>query len=115
GASPLGTLFRVVVPLMAPAILVSMVLGLIRSLEAFEIELLLGVPAGIYVYSTKIRDLVQYEPPQYAPASALGVAFLALLLILVWLQRRYLGRRVFRTVGGRGFSMRETQLGSWRW
>ncbi len=115
GASTLGTLFRVVVPLMAPAILVSTVLGLIRSLEAFEIELLLGVPAGIYVYSTKMRDLIQFEPPQYAPSSALGVAFLGILLLLVWLQRRYLGQRVFRTISGRGFSTRETQLGSWRW
>jgi iron(III) transport system permease protein len=115
GASTIGTLVRIVVPVMAPAILVSSVLGLIRALEAFEIELLLGVPIGFYVFSTKIRDLVQYEPPQYAPASALGVAFLAILLLLVWFQRRYLGKRVYKTIGGRGFSTRETQLGAWRW
>src|SRR6266540_6609752 len=35
GASTLGTLVRIVVPIMAPAILVSTILGLIRSLEAF--------------------------------------------------------------------------------
>ena len=46
---------------MMPAILVSTVLGLIRSMEAFEIELLLGVPIGLFVYSTKIRDLVAYQ------------------------------------------------------
>ncbi len=115
GASTIGTLVRIVVPVMAPAILVSSVLGLIRALEAFEIELLLGVPIGFYVFSTKIRDLVQFEPPQYAPASALGVAFLVLLLALVWLQRWYLAGKVYRTIGGRGFSTRETQLGRWRW
>ena len=42
GASPWRTLWRVVVPLLAPTILVVLVLGTIRSLEAFEIELVLG-------------------------------------------------------------------------
>jgi iron(III) transport system permease protein len=115
GASTLGTLFRIVVPIMAPAILVSTILGLIRSFEAFEIELLLGVPIGLFVYSTKIRDLVAFEPPQYAPASALGVAFLGILLLMVALQRWYLGRRMYRTISGRGFSTRLTMLGAWKW
>jgi len=115
GASTLGTLFRVVVPLMMPAILVSTVLGLIRSMEAFEIELLLGVPIGLFVYSTKIRDLVAYEPPEYAPATALGTMFLLVLLLLVFLQRWYVGKRMFRTVTGRGFSTRPVSLGKWRW
>ena len=76
GANPVVTLVRIVIPLMMPAILVSTVLGLIRSMEAFEIELLLGVPIGLFVYSTKIRDLVAYEPPEYAAATALGSIFL---------------------------------------
>src|SRR5437867_9711312 len=100
GANPVVTLIRIVVPLMMPAILVSTVLGLIRSMEAFEIELLLGVPIGLFVYSTKIRDLVAYEPPAYAPATALGSIFLLLLLIMVALQRSYLGQRLYRTVTG---------------
>ena len=115
GASTLGTIFRVVVPLMMPAILVSTILGLIRSMEAFEIELLLGVPIGLFVYSTKIRDLVAYEPPEYAPATALGTMFLVVLLALVVFQRWYVGRRMFRTVTGRGFSTRPVSLGRWRW
>jgi iron(III) transport system permease protein len=100
---------------MMPAILVSTILGLIRGLEAFEVELLLGVPIGLFVYSTKIRDLVAYEPPAYAPATALGAIFLAVLLLMVWMQRRYLGKRMYRTVSGRGFSTNPTSLGRWRW
>jgi iron(III) transport system permease protein len=115
GASPVVTLFRVIIPLMMPAILVSTVLGLIRSMEAFEIELLLGVPIGLFVYSTKIRDLVAYEPPEYAPATALGSIFLVLLLVMVALQRSYIGQRFYRTVTGRGFSVNPTSLGRWRW
>ena len=115
GANPVVTLIRIVIPLMMPAILVSTVLGLIRSMEAFEIELLLGVPIGLFVYSTKIRDLVAYEPPEYAPATALGSIFLLLHLIMVALQRSYLGQRLYRTVTGRGFSTNPTSLGRWRW
>ena len=115
GANPTMTLIRIVVPLMMPAILVSTVLGLIRSMEAFEIELLLGVPIGLFVYSTKIRDLVAYEPPDYASATALGSIFLLLLLVMVALQRSYLGQRHYRTVTGRGFSTNPTSLGRWRW
>jgi len=115
GASTLGTVFRVVIPLMMPAILVSTILGVIRSMEAFEIELLLGVPIGLYVYSTKIRDMVTYEPPEYAPATALGTMFLVVLLALVAFQRWYVGRKMFRTVTGRGFSTRVVALGRWRW
>jgi iron(III) transport system permease protein len=115
GVTTLGTLRRIVVPLMAPAILVSTILGLIRSLDAFEIELLLGTPIRLFVYSTKIRDLVTFEPPMYAPASALGSVLLVVLLLLVALQRLYLRKRVYRTISGRGFSTRETPLGRWRW
>lgn len=115
GVTTLGTLRRIVVPLMAPAILVSTILGLIRSLDAFEIELLLGTPIRLYVYSTKIRDLVTFEPPMYAPASALGTVLLVVLLVMVALQRLYLRKRVYRTISGRGFSTRETPLGRWRW
>ncbi|MGH8524994.1 MAG: ABC transporter permease [Gammaproteobacteria bacterium] len=115
GATPVMTLIRIVVPLMMPAILVATVLGLIRSMEAFEIELLLGVPIGLFVYSTKIRDLVAYEPPDYAAATAQGSIFLLLLLVMVALQRSYLGQRHYRTVTGRGFSTNPTSLGRWRW
>ena len=115
GASGWHTFFHIIIPVMAPAILVTMILGMIRSLEAFEIELLLGTPIGLQVYSTKIHELVTWEPPQFAPAMALSTLFLGLLLFMVALQRRYIGKRVYTTVTGRGFSMRPTQLGRWRY
>lgn len=115
GAGALGTLVRVIVPVLMPAFLVTTILGLIRSLEAFEIELLLGVPIGLHVYSTKIHELVTWEPPQFPPAMALSALFLALLLSLVALQRLYIGKKIYTTVTGRGFSVRPTHLGRWRY
>jgi iron(III) transport system permease protein len=104
-----------VIPVMMPAILVTTILGVIRSLEAFEIELLLGTPIGLQVYSTKIHELVTWEPPQFAPAMALSTVFLGVLLLMVGLQRRYIAQRNYETVTGRGFSVRPTPLGRWRY
>ena len=115
GASGWHTFFHIIVPIMMPAILVTTILGIIRSLEAFEIELLLGTPIGLQVYSTKIHELVTWEPPQFPPAMALSTVFLAVLLLLVAFQRIYIGKRSYTTVTGRGFSIRRTQLGRWRY
>ncbi|HWP22701.1 MAG TPA: ABC transporter permease subunit, partial [Candidatus Binatia bacterium] len=115
GASGRHTFFHIVVPVMMPAILVTTILGVIRSLEAFEIELLLGTPIGLQVYSTKIHELVTWEPPQFAPAMALSTVFLGVLLLMVALQRRYIAKRNYETVTGRGFSIRPTPLGRWRY
>jgi iron(III) transport system permease protein len=115
GASGWHTFFRIVIPVMMPAILVTTILGVIRSLEAFEIELLLGTPIGLQVYSTKIHELVTWEPPQFAPAMALSTVFLGVLLLMVGLQRRYIAQRNYETVTGRGFSIRPTPLGRWRY
>ena len=115
GAGPITTLLRIIVPVMMPVLLVSTILGLIRSLEAFEIELILGVPIGLHVFSTKIHSFVTHEPPQFPPATALGTFFLLILLSLVALQRLYLGQRSFVTVTGKGFSTRPISLGRWRY
>jgi iron(III) transport system permease protein len=115
GASAWRTFFRIVVPVMMPAILVTTILGIIRSLEAFEIELVLGTPIGLQVYSTKIHELVTWEPPQFAPAMALSTVFLGVLLLMVAVQRRYIANKSYATVNGRGFSIRPTHLGRWRY
>lgn len=115
GASGWHTFFHIIVPVMAPAILVTTILGVIRSLEAFEVELLLGTPIGLQVYSTKIHELVTWEPPQFPPAMALSTVFLAVLLLMVALQRHYISKRIYTTITGRGFSNRPTPLGRWRY
>ena len=93
GASGWHTFFHILIPVMMPAVLVTTILGIIRALEAFEIELLLGTPIGLQVYSTKIHELVTWEPPQFAPAMALSTVFLGLLLMMVAFQRRYIANR----------------------
>ncbi|MBI4321463.1 MAG: iron ABC transporter permease [Chloroflexi bacterium] len=115
GASQLTTIVRVLVPLFAPAVLAVAVLAFVRSLETFEVELLLGIPAGIYVYATRIYDLTRDEPPRFGEATALAFIFLLVLLTLGVLYQWYVRRKTFTTVTGRGYSSNRLPLGRWKW
>ena len=71
-------------------ILAVSVLSFIRGLQSFNTELLLGTPAGIYVYSTKIYDFLHREPRAYGEATALGSVFLFVLAILLFFYWKFL-------------------------
>ncbi len=115
GATALGTLRRITVPLLIPAILPATAIMLIRSLEAFEIELLLGSPVGIFVYSTRIYDLIDEVPAEYGMATALGTMFLFVVFVMAALYALCVRGRRFTTVTGQGFSTERIKLGRWRW
>lgn len=103
GASTLTTLRRVTVPLIAPTLLTAFIAGLIRSLEAFEVEQLLGLPSRIFVYSTRIYDLLRIDPPDEPQAMALSTFFLCLLFVLVFFYRVMLHRaQMAATLTGKG-------------
>jgi iron(III) transport system permease protein len=114
GASSFKTLTRVILPLLAPAILIVTLLGLIQSLEAFEVELVLGAPAGIDVFSTKIYRLMREQPPAYGSATALSMLILLLVTPLIIAQQRLVERRSYVTVTGK-FGARVHALGAWKW
>ena len=115
GSNRAGVLMRVTIPALAPAVLASTALGFIRSLESLEIEMVLGIPAGIYVVPTKIWDFIHWEPPLYDRATALSSIFLLFIFLLVWLHHIFLGGREFTTVSGRSHMVQNLPLGRWRW
>jgi iron(III) transport system permease protein len=115
GSSSFGTLMRINIPILAPAIIASISLGFIKSLESFEIEWLLGRSAGISVVSTKIHDLISYQPPFYGRATALCAIFLFFIFIMIWLQKTVLRNRDYTTLSGRGFTTRPIALGRLKW
>ena len=114
GASALTTLLRITVPAMTPVIVVVLLLSVIRIFSSFEIELLLGVPWGFYVFSTKIVDLARQEPPLVNQAAALGSVILLFLAAFIPIQRKLIGRRQFTTVTGQ-FKPKIIDLGGWRY
>lgn len=115
GLSNFRTLTRVTFPLLIPAIIGSTLLGFIKSLESFEVELLLGMPARIYVYSTKIYDMLRWEPPLYPPAMALSSIFMLFVFAVVFMNRWLITRRQYTTVSGKAFRPAPIRMGPWRW
>jgi iron(III) transport system permease protein len=114
GANQIVTCMRITLPLLAPAIISVTILTFVRSLEVFEVELLLGRPAGISVYSTRIYDLVRDSPPLYGQATALGFIFLVVMVILALLYQGYLNGKSFTVITGQGYSSTPVRLLGWR-
>ena len=116
GANTATMLWRITLPVLAPMILAVAVLSFIRGLQSFNTELLLGTPAGIYVYSTRIYDLLQREPRAYGEATALGSVFLFVLAVLLFFYWKFLpGGKKFTVVTGQGYSTLRVKLGKWRY
>ena len=105
---------RITIPLLAPALMTAFIASLIRSLEAFEIEQLLGTPAGIYNYGTRVYDLIFREPPLLPQALALSALFLAILVVLAIPYHRFLLRAAGRpTISGRGVRIGAAARPAW--
>lgn len=113
GTNTIMTMLRITVPVMTPILVVVFLLALVRMFSTFEIELLLGVPWGFYVYSTKIVDLARQVPPLLNQAAALGSLTLIFLAAFIPLQRWLITRRNFTTVTGQ-FKPRLVDLGRWK-
>lgn len=101
GATTIGTMFRVTLPLMIPAMSLVLMLNLIRVFQSFEIEQILGRPIDFFVYSSKIYSFIRFfDPPQYGMATALGAVTLILVAIIIPVQRWLLTRKNYTTVSG---------------
>ena len=116
GAGPIRTAVAVTLPLIAPVILGAGMLSFIRSMDAFEVPVLLGLPAKIFVFSNRIFAAVEYDyPVNYGLATSLGVSLIALTLVLILLQNRLLRGKEFFVVTGKGYKPQVIRLGPLRY
>src|SRR5712691_9213886 len=99
---------------MLPAILTVQLLVIMRALEGFEVEQILGPPANIQVMSTWIYATFLQRLPRIDAASALAVIMVAVMLCLVGLRNRAVGSRRFTTITGK-FQGQRLVLGAWKW
>jgi iron(III) transport system permease protein len=116
GASGWRTIWRINVPLLLPALLASGILSFVVAMEAFELPQLLGTPAKISVFTTRIYDLAYGgHVARFGPAMVLAVLLLLITVSLIVVQWKLLKGRAYTTVSGRGFQARPLDLGRWRW
>jgi len=108
---------RVTMPLAAPSALAVLILTLIRSLEAFEIPALIGLPAGLEVLTTKIYLQIRSSfIPRYGEASAYSILLMIVVGLVLLAYHRVTGQtHRFTTVTGKGYRPRRVDLRRWRW
>ena len=116
GSGNSSTLRRITLPLMLPASAAAMIYSFINAVEAFEVPALIGIPAKIYVFSTKIYLVMHQSPPDYGLSAALGMTVLMIAVIGTLFYQRVLTRgERYVTVTGRGYRPRPMDLGKWRY
>jgi iron(III) transport system permease protein len=113
GASTLHTIMRISLRLAMPGFLAVALLIVVRSIEAFEVPALVGLPGNVKVLTTDIYlDIRQTVPPNFGYASAFSVVLLGLAAVLItfYAQASRNAAR-YHTVTGRGFRPRAFDLG----
>src|SRR6266508_4043510 len=117
GAATWRTIRRITAALALPSVLSVLILTFIRSVQAFEVPLLLGVPGKSYTVTTEVYLSVNSTiVPEYAYSSAYGVLLVAFLIAGIALYGRATRRASsFATITGKGFRPRVLDLGRGRW
>jgi iron(III) transport system permease protein len=114
GAGRLRTALFVTLPLIAPAVLAGTLLAFVNAIALFGSQAILGLPGRIVTLPTRIYALFDY-PPQYGLASALSLLFIVITVAALYMQHRFLSRRSYVTVGGKGARPQLIDLGPVRW
>ncbi len=117
GAKPRSALRKVTLRLLMPGILAVVIYQCMTALEVFEVPGILGLPAGIYVFSTKIYSVLHaVELPNYGKANALSIIYVVIAIAATWMYARVISRSErFTIITGKGYRPREIGLGRWRW
>jgi iron(III) transport system permease protein len=117
GSSSWQVFRRVTFPLAVPSVLAVLILTVIRSLEAFEIPALIGIPAGVEVLTTKIYLQIKGGLiPKYGEASAYSIILIVLVAFgLIPYYRITSKTYKFTTISGKNFRPNRIALGKWRW
>ena len=113
GAGIMQTVTRISMRLALPAFAAVALLMIVRSIEAFEVPALVGLPGNVKVLTTDIYlDMTANVPPDLGYSSAFSLVLLVLAGGLIWLYSR-ISRHASRyhSITGRGFRSRLFDLG----
>jgi iron(III) transport system permease protein len=116
GASTWVTIRRITLPLSMPAILALSMLVFIRTVEAFEVPALVGLPGRLHVLTTDIYEMMHRTmPPDIGSASSLSLILLFIVgVLLYWYGRLTRNAEKYATVTGKSFRPTQIDLGRWR-
>jgi iron(III) transport system permease protein len=117
GAGTWATIWRITLRLAVPALAALALLVFIRSIEAFEVPALVGLPANVNVLTTEIFLSLKMEtPPNLGRASAFAVVLLLMVAVLLFFYGKIAkSAEKYQTITGKGFRPRLLDLGAARW
>jgi iron(III) transport system permease protein len=118
GARPFSATRKVTLRLLAPGLVAVMIYQVMTALEVFEIPGILGLPAGIYVFSTKIYAIIRSATfmPVYGQANALAMVYLLIAVVTTYFYARMISRvEKYTIITGKGYRPRQFDLGGWRY
>jgi len=114
GARRITVALTVTLPMVLPAIASGFILAVLQAMALFGSPAILALPAGFHTITTQIWSYFQY-PPKVELAAAASMPLLVATALLLYLQKRLLGRRGYASVGGKSGQRRTIPLGAWRW
>ncbi|MFM2129746.1 MAG: hypothetical protein RL477_1292 [Pseudomonadota bacterium] len=118
GAGPASTLRKVTARLLLPGIVAIVIYQFITALEVFEVPGILGMPADIFVFATKIYQIHHSATvlPEYGKANALAMIYLVVAVVATIAYSRVIAHQErYTIVTGKGYRPRTQPLGWLRW
>lgn len=115
GASRIATALKVTIPLLTPAIASGALLAFMYSNNLFGIHAVIGRPADVWMLTTAIYASMNIMPVDFHRAAIQGLVLLVFAAAAIGIQRRFIGRRGYATLTGKGFRAERIGLGPWRW
>ncbi|NEI73145.1 ABC transporter permease subunit [Rhizobium lusitanum] len=116
GATVFQAIRRIALPLAWPAVSALAIFIFIRSIESFEVPVLIGMPGNIDVLTTEIYRRLDNAPPDLGYASAFSILLIIFLTILLYFYGNIAKKAErYASITGKSFRPRQLKLGGLRW
>lgn len=104
GANNSQTFLNITLPLILPTVTSSALLIFVLVITGFSTAAIIGLPARIYLFPTKIYELVSVYPPEINVATALSMIVILLVAFILLLRIKIVKTKLERyaTITGRG-------------
>lgn len=114
GAGAVRTFRSIHLPLLWPALVPIAILAFLRAIEAFEVPVILGTPAGVVVLINYVYELLKIDtPPRYGLALALSIVIGGVAISIIALQAREADQQSAVSVTGKEQQGAPIRLGPW--
>jgi iron(III) transport system permease protein len=114
GSNKWKTLYKITLPLIAPAIISGAILSFLEALALFGVPAVLGMSRGIFTLTTRIYQLFNY-PPDYEQGAAMAIPLIIITGLLLIFQFLYLRKKQFTIVSGKSSQPTLIRLGMAKW